>query len=106
MWTQLLEVMHNSALGGHSGIQGTYKRLSQVFYWPAMMSDIKDYVWQCGVCQQNKTENVLSPDLLQPLAIPTKAWSDLAMDFVEGLPKSMGKNCIMGSLTGSLSIAI
>ena len=33
--------------------------------------------------------------LLQPLAIPNQAWTNLTMDFIEGLPRSKGKDCIM-----------
>ncbi|KAH9699109.1 hypothetical protein KPL71_024219 [Citrus sinensis] len=42
----------------------------------------------CDNCQRNKHENVLSPGLLQPLPIPEHNWTDISMDFIEGLPKS------------------
>ena len=36
-----------------------------------------------------------SPRLLQPLLVPKSIFSDVSMDFVEGLPKSGGRNVIM-----------
>ncbi|WVZ08755.1 hypothetical protein V8G54_022101 [Vigna mungo] len=72
--------MHESPIGGHSGYFRTFKRIVGVIYWK--------------VCQRNKAETLAPAGLLQPLPIPTQVWSDISMDFIEGLPKVQGKDTI------------
>lgn len=95
MREQLLNSFHQSALGGHSGERATYQRLKLIFYWPRMKADVIDYVKKCPTCQKNKSENTPYPGLLQPLPVPQRAWTHISMDFVEGLPKSQGKDVIL-----------
>lgn len=52
-------------------------------------------VQKCDVCQTMKLEHVPYPGLLQPLGIPDQAWSQISMDFVEGLPLLEGKSIIL-----------
>ncbi|CAL2254809.1 unnamed protein product [Prunus armeniaca] len=49
----------------------------------------------CDTCQRQKYESIKPPSLLQPLLVPDAIWQDIAMDFIEGLPPSKGKNCIL-----------
>lgn len=51
-----------------------------------MKFDIK----KCDVCQQIKLETSALAGLLQTLEIPTTPWTDVSLDFIEGLPKSQG----------------
>jgi len=60
-----------------------------------MRRDIKNFIRECDVCQQNKSENICPAGLLQPLLIPTRVWTDISMDFVEGLPPSQGHSVIL-----------
>jgi hypothetical protein len=87
---QLLEYIHSNPTAGHSGYHKTIDRAKADFYWSGMRKDIKKFVRECFVCQENKHETTHSAGLLQPLPIPTRAWSDISMDFIEGLPSSQG----------------
>ncbi|RWR88624.1 transposon Tf2-1 polyprotein [Cinnamomum micranthum f. kanehirae] len=91
---KLLYHFHATPEEGHSGALRTYKRLSQTFYWVAMKRSIREYVAACDTCQRNKAETLSPPGPLQPLPIPTMIWSDISMDFIEGLPHSHGKSVI------------
>ncbi|WMV15043.1 hypothetical protein MTR67_008428 [Solanum verrucosum] len=69
-------------------------RIRKDFYWPTMKTTIKDYVAACSVCQRNKAVNLTPEGLLQPLQLPNQIWSDISMDFIDGLPKSGGKTML------------
>ncbi|CAN6347636.1 unnamed protein product [Urochloa humidicola] len=92
---QLITTFHSSVFGGHSGERATYKRLQLIFHWPCMLQQVKEFVQQCPVCQKNKSENIPYPGLLAPLPVPEMAWTHVSMDFIEGLPKSQGKDVIL-----------
>ena len=64
---KILESLHSSPLGGHSGFPVTYRRIKNLFTWPGQKGRIiKQFVAQCSICQQAKSERVKYPCLLQP----------------------------------------
>lgn len=91
---KIIEFIHNSALGGHSGEAITYHKVLTTFWWPDLKRDVRTFVIKCHVCQLCKYELVKSPGLLQPLPIPSQAWSDISINFIEKLPNSRGCNTI------------
>jgi hypothetical protein len=93
--TKLIAALHDSAVGGHSGIQATYQRVKKVFWWKGLKNDVTQYVQQCAICQKAKAERVHPAGLLQPLPVPQGIWEDVTMDFIEGLPKSEGFDTIL-----------
>jgi hypothetical protein len=93
--TKLIHSFHGSTLGGHSDIQATHHRLNKVFYWQGMQQDVESFVKQCVICQQAKHELCKYPGLFQPLPLPQSSWSDISMDFIEGLPSSNGYSVIL-----------
>lgn len=93
--TKLINAFHNSAIGGHSGMLPTYKRLKRLFSWYGMKTEVDDFVKQCSTCQQAKHSHNRPAGLLQPLPIPQGIWRELTMDFIGGFPLSAGANVIM-----------
>ncbi|WVZ96604.1 hypothetical protein U9M48_042220 [Paspalum notatum var. saurae] len=88
---QVLQLAH----AGHEGFQKTLHRLRADFYIDHDRAVVRDFVQACVTCQRNKTEHLHPAGLLQPLDVPTQVWSDIAMDFIEGLPKVHGKSVIL-----------
>ena len=91
----ILQALHSSGLGGHSGVLATYHRVKQYFAWTKMKETVHQYVSRCSICQQAKSEHVRTPGLLHPLPVPTEAWQVICMDFIEGLPLSNNCNVIL-----------
>jgi len=92
---QILHLLHSSPQGGHSGFHKTLHRAKSEFYWEGMRKEVRRFIKECDICQQNKSENIHPAGLLQPLPIPTKVWTDISLDFIEGLPNSEGYSVIM-----------
>jgi hypothetical protein len=90
-----MNYIHDSLASGHMGFERTLKRARRDFFWVGMKSDIQTYIRHCEVCQRAKGENTKPLGLLQPLPIPTRPWSSISMDFIEGLPKSNQYSVIM-----------
>lgn len=91
---QLLREFHDTPIGGHAGVQRTYRCMASELYWKGLREDVKRFVAQCVICQQVKYITAPPAGLLQPLPIPHQIWEDISMDFVVGLPPSSGKTVV------------
>jgi hypothetical protein len=89
---QALQLAHST---GHEGVQKTLHHLRSDFYIPSDQALVRDWVRTCTTCQCDKTETRQPADLLQPLEVPSHVWADIAIDFIEGLPKVAGKSVIL-----------
>lgn len=50
MQQKVMQALHASAVGGHSGVPVTCRRVRQFFAWPGMKSDIYQFVTSCPTC--------------------------------------------------------
>ncbi|VFQ64465.1 unnamed protein product [Cuscuta campestris] len=70
---QLLHEYHATPLAGHQGVERTFRRLADGFYWPGMREDVRRFVASCEVFQMTKYSTRKPAGLLQPLPIPDQA---------------------------------
>ena len=87
----ILTEAHSSRYSIHPGATKMYRDLKQHFWWSRMKRDIVDFIAKCPNCQQVKYEHQRPGGTLQRMPIPEWKWERIAMDFVVGLPKTMGK---------------
>jgi len=86
---------HDSNLACHPGVSRTMFLVKQRFWWPCMARDVRNFVLACSVCARGKISNRSPDGLLQPLSVPSRPWSHIALDFVTGLPPSQGNTVIL-----------
>jgi hypothetical protein len=91
----ILIALHNSGVGGHSGIAATYARVKHLFAWPGLKQSVMTFVQQCQTFQQAKIERIKSSGLSEPLPVPSQAWEIICLDFIEGLPISDRHNALL-----------
>lgn len=87
---KLIKALYTSTVEGHSGQKGCLHKVNTLFHQPHMKNDVLQFVRTCDLCQRRKSENMPYPSLLQPIPVPTQAWSHLTIDFIEQLPLSRG----------------
>uniref|UniRef100_A0A3B3BWV7 Gypsy retrotransposon integrase-like protein 1 n=1 Tax=Oryzias melastigma TaxID=30732 RepID=A0A3B3BWV7_ORYME len=92
---QVLHLVHDSPTAGHPGMAGTQMLIRNSFWWPTMQADVAQFVTNCTACQTSKSPRQPPAGLLQPLPVPRRPWSHIAVDFITDLPPSQGNTTIL-----------
>jgi hypothetical protein len=79
----LLFNLHDDPTAGHFGINATYEKVRQRYFWPGMHNDVKQYVSTCAICQQKGKRIRHEP--LHPLSVG-KPFDRVGIDFIGPLP--------------------
>ena len=84
----VLEISHDSILGGHLATKKTYDRVTSNFFWSGAYDDVSRYCQSCDVCRGtilkgrcDKTPLVVMPFIGEP-------FDRVAIDLVESVPMS------------------
>ena len=74
---------------GHPGYNRTLEIARRNWYWKGMASEVRDFVLECPVCQEEKGESHRPRGELQVLKVPEQKWSDVSIDFIVKLPETL-----------------
>jgi transposase InsO family protein len=90
----VLQAFHDSSLAGHQGFLKAYRQIREKFTWKDLKGDVMRHIKECTTCQQNKDEQTHPTGLLHPLPFLERKWESVSIDFITGIPKAHGKDCI------------
>ncbi|KAI2665820.1 Transposon Tf2-6 polyprotein [Labeo rohita] len=93
--TRVLAEVHSTPSSGHPGIEATLHLINNRFWWPTLRSDTITFFKNCVICNISKVPRQLPAGLLQPLPVPRRPWSHIALDFITDLPSSHGHTTIL-----------
>ncbi|CAF1632626.1 unnamed protein product [Rotaria sordida] len=77
----LLQVYHSDPLSGHFGVQRTYLKIKNRYWWPNMKQSIIQHIQSCLPCQQYNISRAKKPGRLQPIPPPEGPFQLIGMDY-------------------------
>ena len=86
---EILSIAHESPMSGHLGINKTYHKIINHFYWPCFKSDVSKYCKTCHTCQMiGKPNQTIPKAQLQPIPAFDEHFSRILIDCGGPLPRS------------------
>ena len=80
-------------MSGHLGINKTYHKIINHFYWPGLKSDVSKYCKTCHTCQMvDKPNQTIPKAQLQPIPAFDEPFSRILIDCVGPLPRTKSGN--------------
>ena len=90
---EILSIAHKSPMSGHLGINKTYHKIINHFYWPGLKSDVSKYCKTCHTCQMvGKPNQTIPKAQLQPIPAFDEPFSRILIDCIGPLPRTKSGN--------------
>ena len=99
----LLELHHDTALGGHTGAKRMISLFRTKYYWPGVTEDIEQYVRSCDKCIRAKPMSRKNTPEMQ-IREPVPAFLDtVIIDCLGPFPRSKNGNVYLTVVTDQMS---
>ena len=91
--TEILNLAHETPMSGHLGVNKTYHKIFNHFYWPGLKSDVSQFCKSCHTFQMVGKPNQTIPKAhLQPIPAFDEPFNRIIIDCVGPLPKTKSGN--------------
>ena len=91
--SEILSLAHETPMSGHLGVNKTYHKILNKFFWPGLKSDVSNYCRSCHTCQVvGKPNQVIPKAGLQPIPAFDEPFTRIIIDCVGPLPKTKSGN--------------
>ncbi|KAK7097946.1 hypothetical protein V1264_004849 [Littorina saxatilis] len=77
---QVMEVAHDSIMGGHLGVKKTSDRIQAAFYWPGLHADVTRFCRSCDICQKTIPRGRVPKVPLQKMPLIDRPFKRVAID--------------------------
>ena len=86
---EILNLAYETPMSGHLGVNKTYHKILNHFYWQGLKSDVSQPCKSCHTCQMVGKPNQTIPKAhLQPISAFDEPFSRIIIDCVGSLPKT------------------
>ena len=82
-------MIHNHKTGAHFGVEATYNKIAERYYWKGMYEDIRKYVRYCDTCQRRGQKG--GKGNLHPIKVG-EPFERIGIDFVGPLERTKKGN--------------
>ena len=79
---QVMEVAHDSIMGGHLGIKKTLDRILAVFFWPGINGDVTRFCRSCDICQKTIPKGRVTKVKMQKMPLVDRPFQRVAIDLI------------------------
>ena len=91
--SEILTIAHEHPLSGHLGVNKTYNKILQHFFWPNLRKDVSEHCRSCHTCQMvGKPNQTISKARLHPIPAMGEPFSKVLVDCVGPLIKTKSGN--------------
>ena len=83
----IMQLFHESAFGGHSGVKRTLSKIASRYYWDSLYTDVAHYVHTCSTCQQARVERQHIARRQGQIPAAMEPWESISIDYIGPLPR-------------------
>ena len=78
----VMELAHDSIMGGHMGVRKTTDKIMATFYWPGIQGDVTRFCRSCDVCQKTAPKGRTPKVPLQKMPLVDRPFRRVAIDLI------------------------